>query len=315
MKKINIYFMIIMVAVMSAGLISCEKDEDTAGTRLRFKGEVNELEVTFFVNIEDNANTYAWDFGDGTTSTEMEPIHLYEKSGEVIVTLTVTGSGSTEKSVQLVEPLPSPQELLAGPADNPDGITWVVSRTYYDGKDGNGPITPELMITFPYLVDNVIEDYVGLGAEYDNEFTFKPDGSYSVNNVNGSVLAGELYAFVSQTGTAAGGFGFAAAAHSPATDATWSLERKDVTVTVASVDPATDPGTWAPVPGPVTFSNVLHIETIGDYFGLLDLTNTVIIKDINTEVMHIAILFHAIPVPEIMMLPAFVIHLTLEKKQ
>lgn len=38
-----------------------------------------------------NIETWRWDFGDGTTSTERHPIHHYQKAGEFVVTLNVEG--------------------------------------------------------------------------------------------------------------------------------------------------------------------------------------------------------------------------------
>ena len=34
--------------------------------------------------------TYAWDFGDGSNSTDQNPMHTYDKVGEYTATLTVT---------------------------------------------------------------------------------------------------------------------------------------------------------------------------------------------------------------------------------
>jgi PKD repeat protein len=39
---------------------------------------------------------FLWDFGDGTTSTEEDPIHIYTDAGEFPVLLTVTDADQTE---------------------------------------------------------------------------------------------------------------------------------------------------------------------------------------------------------------------------
>ncbi len=41
-------------------------------------------------NVEGHANTFFWDFGDGTSSTQQNPIHVYDHYGDYNVTLTVT---------------------------------------------------------------------------------------------------------------------------------------------------------------------------------------------------------------------------------
>ena len=49
---------------------------------------VNDQAVHFF-NLSDNGNTYVWDFGDGTTSAEFNPEHVYTEEGSFDVTLNV----------------------------------------------------------------------------------------------------------------------------------------------------------------------------------------------------------------------------------
>jgi PKD repeat protein len=64
-------------------------------------------------NIDKNENTVSltivnsdlspsWDFGDGNTSTEINPIHTYSQSGQYVITMTVSndcGSESMQKAV------------------------------------------------------------------------------------------------------------------------------------------------------------------------------------------------------------------------
>ena len=44
--------------------------------------------------------SYEWDFGDGNTSTARSPIHIYERNGEYVVTLTVSNSCGENTSWQ-----------------------------------------------------------------------------------------------------------------------------------------------------------------------------------------------------------------------
>lgn len=53
-----------------------------------FDYEVNELEVGF-TDLSENASTYLWDFGDGNSSTDQNPTHLYGQSGTYTVKLVV----------------------------------------------------------------------------------------------------------------------------------------------------------------------------------------------------------------------------------
>ncbi|NOZ93608.1 MAG: PKD domain-containing protein [Acidobacteria bacterium] len=53
------------------------------------------------------ASTWNWDFGDGTTSTEENPVHTYAHPGTYRVTLKVTnheGQDETHRIVRLTQP-------------------------------------------------------------------------------------------------------------------------------------------------------------------------------------------------------------------
>lgn len=50
------------------------------------------LKVQFTASVEEETGgpfTFAWDFGDGTKSTEQNPVHTYTKVGEYTATLEV----------------------------------------------------------------------------------------------------------------------------------------------------------------------------------------------------------------------------------
>ena len=46
------------------------------------------------------AATYLWDFGDGTTSTDQNPVHTFPQDGFYVVTLTVTGADGCTSTIQ-----------------------------------------------------------------------------------------------------------------------------------------------------------------------------------------------------------------------
>ena len=45
-----------------------------------------------FENLTTNGESFEWDFGDGTTSTEASPVHEYDEDGNYTVTLTVSNA-------------------------------------------------------------------------------------------------------------------------------------------------------------------------------------------------------------------------------
>jgi len=48
------------------------------------------MEDVFFFNSGDQGLAYTWDFGDGATSTEVEPVHQFATAGVYTITLTAT---------------------------------------------------------------------------------------------------------------------------------------------------------------------------------------------------------------------------------
>ena len=63
-------------------IVEGEPDEGAPPLTVKFQGYVEE--------DEGGPWKFAWDFGDGSTSTEQNPTHVYQKEGEFTATLTVT---------------------------------------------------------------------------------------------------------------------------------------------------------------------------------------------------------------------------------
>jgi PKD repeat protein len=49
-----------------------------------------------FTNMSSNASSYFWDFGDGTTSTDINPSHTYATSGTWTVTLISSNAACSD---------------------------------------------------------------------------------------------------------------------------------------------------------------------------------------------------------------------------
>src|SRR5690554_4133289 len=56
---------------------------------------LNINEEVRFTNASENADSYTWHFGDGTTSTEANPTKIYTTPGLYTVRLTAVGKGGT----------------------------------------------------------------------------------------------------------------------------------------------------------------------------------------------------------------------------
>jgi PKD repeat protein len=89
--------LIIIAIFLGAG---CSKDKNDAPFEALFNFSVSGF-TTNFSNFTDFRNytgpyaEYSWDFGDGETSTEASPTHIYNEIGEYQVTLTATKGGQT----------------------------------------------------------------------------------------------------------------------------------------------------------------------------------------------------------------------------
>lgn len=84
------------------------------------QSEENYLQYSF-TNTSTDATSYAWDFGDGNTSTEESPTHIYATADAYTVTLEVTSdaglSGTLEKPIEILAPVTASFTFQVDPND------------------------------------------------------------------------------------------------------------------------------------------------------------------------------------------------------
>lgn len=95
------------------------------------EGLEEEWKDYLFSNLSSSATMYEWSFGDGNTSTEIEPINTYAGEGTFTVSLTATDalgvSDTFTEDIVIVEP------------EVPDAITPVIGEpSFEDGSDACG---------------------------------------------------------------------------------------------------------------------------------------------------------------------------------
>jgi len=310
----KIFLYLLGTVLASCILFSCKKE--TPMPNAEIYRTIDKYTVSFDPHIA-NATAYLWNFGDGSsTSTELKPVHTYESFGDYSVSLTVKGIGGEFTTTKIITiEATSLKDLLSGGVQAVNGKTWVMSRIYNVGKDGAGPVMNEMPILRP-SIDNVL-DMVGLGAEYDNEYTFYFDGTYKMNVKNGSALAGLVYGMATQTinGGYSEDVGLCQAAFEPSAS-TWELHSDNLVV-----DAITDPNTTdaPPVHGNVTISGKNWVSlSAGAYFGILDFPTTAqfVIKEVSSDKMNVALFLCSYPFdPNYVMLPTLLMHLTFEVKK
>lgn len=146
--------------------------------------EDNNLEIAF-TSTTTNAQTFAWDFGDGNTSTEENPSHTYENVAAYTVTLTVGGIEGTipAKTTNVVNIIP----------DEPDPNLIIPSNWTVQADRAGGGVTVN-------IVGNTVNftgpgGFVGSHAFQEivvEAGTYKFDGSFIIDSVINEVW-GELF--------------------------------------------------------------------------------------------------------------------------
>lgn len=106
MKK-NIQLLMI-AAFFVAGFSACTEDPVPPVTGFTYEpAEVTQYDEVTFTNTTTGGTSYAWDFGDGESSTDMSPVHMFTTTGSFTVKLTATnedGDNDAEQSIDVAAP-------------------------------------------------------------------------------------------------------------------------------------------------------------------------------------------------------------------
>ena len=121
------------------------------------------LQYAFYNKSSANVQSYFWDFGDGQSSTEMEPSHAYDKEGayEVCLTTQATYFGQDCESTRC-QTLKTPSLLVSCPCFENDWTPYSTGDTTLQ----------KAIVYYPEICDNkwsqnyqVIYDYFTLGDQ------------------------------------------------------------------------------------------------------------------------------------------------------
>lgn len=112
-----------------------------------------------------SAATWAWNFGDGATSAEQNPVHTYQNYGSYIVTLAVGndfGSGSTSKTLAISSQAPMGMNNVQTISDGAQRTTLAFSA--FAMMNGN-------LNTQTFFPPGKVADYTGFQYLRDNDLS------------------------------------------------------------------------------------------------------------------------------------------------
>ena len=99
------------------------------------------LAVTFTNSSSGNVTSYSWNFGDGSTSTEQNPVHTYATSGIYSVILTATGPGGTNTETGSITVLSRPVAAYNFEEASGSKVIDASSQGNHGTRSGNSRIT------------------------------------------------------------------------------------------------------------------------------------------------------------------------------
>ena len=133
-------------------------------------------EPVTFTCLDDTVASFEWDFGDGTSSTEPEPVVAYDSYGTFTATLTVTDVVGNQRTRQIGVYVSEPVPVADFTVDNPnvsagDTVSFANLTTgtalQYNWNFGDGTSSPE---------SNPSHQYNNAGTYTVSLTAYGPDG-------------------------------------------------------------------------------------------------------------------------------------------
>ncbi len=204
MKKNRIAFVAVTAIVIAVfTIVSCSEDPVIPTPDFTF--QIDDKTVTF-TNTSADASSYSWDFDDGETSTDENPVHTYAAYGDYDVRLTATNSDGSEIKKTTISVV---KEWPAIAIDGSFG-DWAEVESLYSGYgEASGTLT-EAKVTsdaagskiYIYLKGTINADFpviqIMINADGDTVTGWKTPLDY---HSNGSEYQFEFYALDSWAGT------------------------------------------------------------------------------------------------------------------
>ena len=242
-----------------------------------------------FTALTKHVVTWNWDFGDGTTSAEMNPVHIYKDGGYYNVKLIGTNAqGDTASAKATLAVDLTPYVLLTGGPTNAKGKTWKLS-----GQHSKYDLLGQADATFKLVAGPLASGTfgsLGMGEVYDDTYTFHFDGKYEHDvKADKAAFGGIIYQLATNGGAgivnASGkAYGLCTAKYTPQTGATFTYVQKE-DLTVPSVYGAG---------GAITYTGVSTLDFSGtEFVGFMDKQRKVIVQEVTDNSMRIVMFMAA----------------------
>jgi PKD repeat protein len=184
---------------------SCSKDEEKKVPEALFSFTAGgDGRTITFTNESTDANSYAWDFGDGETSTEASPVHIFPALGKYTITLTATGSGGENTFTYEITVSKSSVVKL----DDSSVSDWATVPDVFVAVDNNGGLMKRVKLDYDgeylyfYLeVQDQLSDstFTGIHLDLDNDSTTGFDPWTNTNIGSDLYLEGRFLTAFEQT--------------------------------------------------------------------------------------------------------------------
>ncbi|MFO8021134.1 MAG: PKD domain-containing protein [Perlabentimonas sp.] len=177
---------LLLGAFLLVTFTACKDDEPSPDPIASFQYEISEdnFLMVEFTNFSQNATSFAWDFGDGETSTEENPVHTYAEADDYTVKLTATNDEGAnhvfQEEITITDPIEALRILV--------GETSKDWRLIREGYSMGVSETPETAFGWWSL-----ENVGTRPCVYEQTWTFNADGTMTFDD--GGAFWGDDFVF------------------------------------------------------------------------------------------------------------------------